>query len=155
MPDTTQLAPTTGAPPAAGRSPREVLEGAAAELEYATGGLVVGKLWTSKDDDSTMIRLRAVAPAVGEGSWSVLTVIYPNASDYPAWVHAEHFPRSLNVGPYALLTPVQEEEDFVAHDAEGLRRLVDAVLGSPPIEPLLGRLAANARAALAQSGNAT
>jgi len=156
MPETTDHTLSSNVPPVppVGRSPRDVLDAKAAALAQQTKGVLVGDLRTSRNDDATMIRFGAKVPALDEGRRGILTAIHPNDRDYPVWIHAACFPRSLNVPPYAILTPEQEKEEFVAHDAEQLGRLVDTVLNSDDVAPSLRKLTARATEILKQQQGA-
>jgi hypothetical protein len=131
------------------QSPREILEAEAAELTRRTGGLLIGDLRMSKDDDATMIRFGAVAPALGGGRQGILVAIHPNDEDYPAWIHAACFPRSMNFPPSALLTPAEDKE-FVASGPEQFRRLVEKVLRSHEVKAVVQSLIARSNEVMSQ-----
>jgi hypothetical protein len=157
MPDTTDpLLATNGQPiPATGRSPHEVLEAKAESLTQRTGGILVGDLRTRKDENATMISFGARVPALGGGRQGILTAVFPNDRAYPAWIHAACFPRSLSIPPYAILTPEQQKEEFVSFDAERLGQLVEHVLQSDDMAPVLKKLIATATQRLSQSKDAS
>lgn len=149
MPEMTDSLLAAAVPPVplTEQTPREILEAEAAALTRRTGGLLIGDLRARGNDDATMIWFDAMVPALGGGRQAILVAIHPNDEDYPAWIRAACFPRSLYVPPYTLLTPAEDKE-FVASGPEQFRRLVEKVMQSADVVADVEWLSARAREAL-------
>jgi hypothetical protein len=155
MPETTDglLSANVQPPRVREQSPFEILDAVGRAIAQQSGGLLVGDIRTRRDDNATMHRLALVVPALGGGMQGVLTAIQPNDDDYPAWIHAACFPRSLSVPPYTLLTPAEDKE-FVASGPEQFRRLVEKVMRSASVVADVEWLTARTKEALSQQNGA-
>jgi hypothetical protein len=150
MPETTDgLLSLNVQPRVPEQSPFEILDAVGRAITQQSGGILVGEVRTSRNDDATMQRLGLVVPAMKGARQGVLTAIHPNDEDYPAWIHAPCFPRSLSFPPYTILTPAEDKE-FVASGPEQFRRLVEKVMRSADVVADVKSLTARANEILSQ-----